>query len=208
MVGIWGRGIRNSFHHGARIPQAARPCLHNLGYMSWGSTGFLLRLLDLSGTDTWVAPVMKTNLGCALASIGLLASSWIPAVATRSIEVKRAAEAIDYNAVSPHYLPMRRVEGGSPPTDRSSLTASLRRFGDPETGLPLTSLPKAKIRNMKDVYFVVDIEIGGQTIPLHVDTGSSDTWLVADSFRCVDKYQRIVAVGRTLGTGRPDRHRC
>ena len=158
--------------------------------------GGLLRVLSCirSRNSYRSVPVMKLALNGVLVSLTVLGSSWIRAAASGPVKVARAAEAINYNAAASHYVPMRRVES-SFLADPEFPAASLRRSINPEGALPQV-LPKAKIRSVKDVYFVVDVELGGQTFPLHVDTGCSDTWLIAESFLCLNKYYWPVAVSR------------
>nr|CDP28819.1 Putative Eukaryotic aspartyl protease [Podospora anserina S mat+] len=43
----------------------------------------------------------------------------------------------------------------------------------------------ANLTNVHDVYYIVDIVVGNQTLAVSVDTGSSDTWFVSDYFECV-----------------------
>ena len=39
--------------------------------------------------------------------------------------------------------------------------------------------------NVHDVYYIIDLVIGNQTIPVTVDTGSSDTWVVKQPYQCI-----------------------
>lgn len=71
--------------------------------------------------------------------------------------------------VTTHYIPMRKHD--LPVSANHGLQ---RRIGGP------TSL-----RNAYDVYYIVDLVVGNQTIPVSVDTGSSDTWLVQEPYECV-----------------------
>ncbi|KXX82742.1 Aspartic protease PEP3 [Madurella mycetomatis] len=71
--------------------------------------------------------------------------------------------------VTTHYIPMRKHD--LPVSENHGLR---RRIGGP------TSL-----RNAHDVYYIVDLVVGNQTIPVSVDTGSSDTWLIQEPYECV-----------------------
>jgi len=42
-----------------------------------------------------------------------------------------------------------------------------------------------RLTNVRDFYYIVEVELAKQKIPLHLDTGSSDTWMVRDPFECV-----------------------
>ncbi|KAL1836799.1 hypothetical protein VTJ49DRAFT_4641 [Mycothermus thermophilus] len=42
-----------------------------------------------------------------------------------------------------------------------------------------------KLKNIYDVYYSIDIQVGNQTVPVSVDTGSSDTWMVQEPYECV-----------------------
>ena len=43
----------------------------------------------------------------------------------------------------------------------------------------------SRLTNIRDFYYIIEVEVGKQKIPLHLDTGSSDTWMVRDPFECV-----------------------
>ncbi|KAK1826812.1 aspartic protease PEP3 [Podospora conica] len=43
----------------------------------------------------------------------------------------------------------------------------------------------SRLTNVRDFYYIIEVELGKQKIPLHLDTGSSDTWMVQDPFECV-----------------------
>ena len=45
----------------------------------------------------------------------------------------------------------------------------------------------ASLTNVWDIMYMVDMTIGDQMMPLEIDTGSSDTWVVGKDFACVDK---------------------
>ncbi|KAK3350264.1 aspartic peptidase domain-containing protein [Lasiosphaeria hispida] len=42
--------------------------------------------------------------------------------------------------------------------------------------------------NVHDVYYIIELLVGGQKIPVSVDTGSSDTWLVQQPYECVQFF--------------------
>ncbi len=93
----------------------------------------------------------------------------------------RAAEAVDFNAPATHYLPMRRV--ATTPGKMPLASAEVLRSSRAGDGVP--PLPGTHLRNMNDIYFVVDISVGREVVPVHVDTGSSDTWIVQQPFHCL-----------------------
>jgi hypothetical protein len=41
------------------------------------------------------------------------------------------------------------------------------------------------LKNVHDVYYSIDLEVGNQTVAVSVDTGSSDTWMVQEPYECV-----------------------
>ncbi|KAK4195847.1 aspartic peptidase domain-containing protein, partial [Triangularia verruculosa] len=43
----------------------------------------------------------------------------------------------------------------------------------------------ANLTNVHDVYYIIDLLVGNQTLAMSVDTGSSDTWFVSDPLECV-----------------------
>ncbi|KAK3987995.1 aspartic protease PEP3 [Cladorrhinum sp. PSN332] len=72
-----------------------------------------------------------------------------------------------------NYIPLRRHESKTPSTllhKRSSLTRP------------------ANLTNVHDVYYIIDLTVGNQTIPVSIDTGSSDTWLVQEPYECVSYF--------------------
>jgi len=46
----------------------------------------------------------------------------------------------------------------------------------------------AGLTNVHDIYYIVDLVVGNQTIPVSVDTGSSDTWVVQQPYQCVSYW--------------------
>jgi hypothetical protein len=74
------------------------------------------------------------------------------------------------DVVSTHAIPMRKHNLASP-TSHSTLH---RRADGP-----------ARLKNVHDVYYSIDLEVGNQTVAVSVDTGSSDTWMVQEPYECV-----------------------
>jgi len=130
---------------------------------------------------------MKTS---ELVSLGAAVASWIQTVASGPVlRAERAESAADYyNAPAQFYVPLRKTaakpasEGGPP--SLSMLHSRLRRPDDTH-GTSAPPLPGAALRNIKDMYYTAEITVGQQTIAVHVDTGSSDTWIVPSNFSCV-----------------------
>ncbi len=125
---------------------------------------------------------MKTNL---LENLVVVAA-WVQAAVAGPLVASRTSDAIDYNAPATHYVPIRQVAAkpGQESLARPSiLRAPANRGVVPDGGVP--PLPGALMRNMNDIYLIVDIKVGNQTIPVHVDTGSSDTWIVQSPISCV-----------------------
>jgi hypothetical protein len=124
---------------------------------------------------------MKTSLSSLLIS-----GSWLARVSTasplnnlkgtdngdaRDAVVVPAVRAAGFrDAVTAHSIPMRK-QNLAPSTTHPALQ---RRANVP-----------ARLRNVYDVYYIIDLEVGNQTIPVSVDTGSSDTWLVQEPYECV-----------------------
>ncbi|KAK4235241.1 hypothetical protein C8A03DRAFT_36906 [Achaetomium macrosporum] len=75
-----------------------------------------------------------------------------------------------HDVVTAHSIPMRRQKLAPSATH----PALQRRANFP-----------ARLRNVYDVYYIIDLEVGNQTIPVSVDTGSSDTWMVQEPYECV-----------------------
>jgi hypothetical protein len=74
------------------------------------------------------------------------------------------------DSISAHTIPMRK-HNLAPSTTHPALQ---RRVNFP-----------AKLKNIYDVYYSIDLTVGNQTIPVSVDTGSSDTWMVQEPYECV-----------------------
>lgn len=89
-----------------------------------------------------------------------------------------------HDTVTSHYVPL---SGHALP---SSHDVHLRRRGNSSTG----------IVNVHDVYYIIDLTIGNQTIPVTVDTGSSDTWVVKQPYQCISMRWEPGKVG-LLGYG-------
>jgi len=41
------------------------------------------------------------------------------------------------------------------------------------------------LTNVHDVYYIIDLLVGNETIPVSIDTGSSDTWMVKSPYKCI-----------------------
>ncbi len=74
------------------------------------------------------------------------------------------------DAVSTHAVPMRKHNVAP-----SAIHPALHRRANFPT----------RLRNILDVYYSIDLELGNQTIAVSVDTGSSDTWMVQEPYECV-----------------------
>ncbi|KAM7187772.1 hypothetical protein V8F20_010829 [Naviculisporaceae sp. PSN 640] len=48
--------------------------------------------------------------------------------------------------------------------------------------------PVANLTNVHDIYYMIDLKVGSETIPVSVDTGSSDTWLIQEPYTCVSYF--------------------
>ncbi|KAK4222757.1 putative eukaryotic aspartyl protease [Podospora fimiseda] len=83
-----------------------------------------------------------------------------------------AAASLHHDLPTPNYIPMRRHESKTPSTllHKRSVTRP------------------ANLTNVHDVYYIIDITVGNQTIPVSIDTGSSDTWLVQEPYECVSYF--------------------
>ncbi len=87
------------------------------------------------------------------------------------------------DAISTHTFPMRKHN--LPP---SITHPTLQRR---------ISFP-ARLKNIYDVYYSIDLVVGNQTIPVSVDTGSSDTWMVQEPYKCVSFWFEETSVGARL----------
>lgn len=122
-------------------------------------------------------------------SISTLASAGpVPSQAeVISVETKYPRD-VDLNAKAEHFVSLRSV----PRSDNSARAA--RRDG--LTGRdPPYHQGNAGLYNAQDMYYITDITVGNKTVPVTIDTGSSDTWFVQSPFMCIDYYGRHVEVG-------------
>jgi len=99
---------------------------------------------------------------------------------------------VDLNAKAQHYVPLRSV------TRADSAAARNARRGGGGGGIAGRDPPyhqgNAGLYNAQDMYYITDITVGNVTVPVTIDTGSSDTWFVRSPFTCVDYYGRHVNV--------------
>jgi hypothetical protein len=108
----------------------------------------------------------------------LATASWLvsstaagPLVDTASLDVPLSTRRAGFrDAVSTHAIPMRK-HNLTPSTTHPALH---RRANVP-----------ARLRNIYDVYYSIDLQVGNQTVAVSVDTGSSDTWMVQEPYECV-----------------------
>ncbi len=96
-------------------------------------------------------------------------------------KVERASEAVDYNAKAQHYVSLRQVSIGR--EEGSSIVPRIVAPSGPEAPPKLHGT--TEVRNNDDVLYIVDLEVGAQSIPVSLDTGSSDTWFIQEPFSCV-----------------------
>ncbi|KAK3361421.1 aspartic peptidase domain-containing protein [Lasiosphaeria ovina] len=117
--------------------------------------------------------VLRAAVGLApfasLSTAGLLRGE----VVERNEQAHRPERAAFRDAVTTHYVPMRshvatKPQGGARLRRRSNVPASLT--------------------NVHDIYYIIDLLVGNQTIPVSVDTGSSDTWMVQHPYQCVSYF--------------------
>ncbi|KAK3315754.1 aspartic peptidase domain-containing protein [Apodospora peruviana] len=125
-------------------------------------------------------PFRAAAAASAAAALVLVATALSPVAALRQASGNSVGVHIDQadvrDAVSSHIMPMRAHIPSARAPDYSS--PHLRRRGD----------VSANLTNVHDIYYIVDIKVGRETIPVSVDTGSSDTWLVQQPYQCVSYY--------------------
>ncbi|KAB5513589.1 aspartic peptidase domain-containing protein [Coniochaeta sp. 2T2.1] len=78
-------------------------------------------------------------------------------------------------------------------TDASAEVRRRRPGGALSTREPPYHQGNAGLYNAQDMYYITDITVGNTTVPVTIDTGSSDTWFVRSPFTCVDYYGMRVA---------------
>ncbi|KAK3938550.1 hypothetical protein QBC46DRAFT_317501 [Diplogelasinospora grovesii] len=85
------------------------------------------------------------------------------------------------DALTTNYVSMRRSAPASNALSRgipSTLAAWRAGSGNVTTNL----------QNVHDIYYIIDLKVGNQTIPVSVDTGSSDTWMVQQPYECASMF--------------------
>ena len=75
---------------------------------------------------------------------------------------------------TPYYVPLRQQK--------------LQPSGQHPTRMNRRIVVPAKLKNIYDVYYSIDLVLGNQTISVSVDTGSSDTWVVQEPYVCVSYW--------------------
>ena len=103
------------------------------------------------------------------------------------VAVRRAEQTLNTLVVTPNYVPLRRA---SVKPHQGNLHGNRDARADPHK--------PTLLRNIRDIYYIIDIEVGNQTIPVSVDTGSSDTWFIQQPFQCVDFFYETVPVIMSL----------
>lgn len=96
---------------------------------------------------------------------------------------------IDLNAKTPYYVSLRsapRTDGAAPISRRDGLGRRDPPYHQGNAGL----------MNVQDMYYYTEITVGNKTVPVTIDTGSSDTWFVQSPFVCMDYFQRNIPVSR------------
>jgi predicted aspartyl protease len=122
---------------------------------------------------------MKAQCIVGLATAVALAAA-SPRAEVAAVEIPRAA--VDHLALSPNYVPLRKVTMSPEDTARRRHKRHVAAPLDPPAKLPGTT----GLANSNDIYYIVDITVGNQTVPVSIDTGSSDTWMVQQPLQCVD----------------------
>ncbi len=101
---------------------------------------------------------------------------------------ERADQSINLNAKAFHSVPLRSVRDTGNGMLRSprQLRQYRQLFGrDDITARLPTPGGRADLRNYDDVYYIIDLKVGNQNVPVSIDTGSSDTWFVQDPLNCI-----------------------
>ncbi|KAK1759825.1 hypothetical protein QBC47DRAFT_420693 [Echria macrotheca] len=94
---------------------------------------------------------------------------------TRATAFTRADTRVGfYDAVTPHYVAM---DSHAVP---SSHDLHVRR-----RDARIVVNGSSSLVNVHDVYYIIDLDMRGEKIPVTVDTGSSDTWVVKQPYECI-----------------------
>lgn len=96
---------------------------------------------------------------------GVTANTWKPTAFSASSNLAKSA----------NYVELQRVKSGNPKHNAAQLQGLCTRGSAPTAGL--TSLIEGE-------EFAVPIKVGTQSFEVILDTGSSDTWLVEQGFKC------------------------
>lgn len=79
------------------------------------------------------------------------------------------------NSKTENYIKLERA------TVKTPRSAILRAVGN------TTTVGSGTLENAGGIEYLVPIEFGSQKFTAILDTGSSDTWLIAENFKCVDQ---------------------
>ncbi|SMR51033.1 unnamed protein product [Zymoseptoria tritici ST99CH_1E4] len=94
--------------------------------------------------------------------------------------------------IAPHSLPLKRLDTN----DYAGVNAaSLRRRSTPNTGNAASPLYALGPRRG----FAIDIQVGQDTYPVFLDTGSSNAWLPSPDFKCIDFDYKTVLTQDACG---------
>lgn len=94
-------------------------------------------------------------------------------------------------AATSHYVTLKRAPNPTPLASHPSRRHIAGRQDDPPPpGFPFN----ANLTNVHDIYYMTNITVGDVTLPVSIDTGSSDTWLIKSPFQCIDYTLRPTEV--------------
>lgn len=114
----------------------------------------------------------------------------VPSTAEITSVESKYPRGVDLNAKAQHYVSLRSMQ-------RSDSSARAARRDGVASRDPPYHQGNAGLYNAQDMYYITDITVGNKTVPVTIDTGSSDTWFVRSPFTCVDYYGRHVEVSDT-----------
>jgi len=100
---------------------------------------------------------------------------------------RRATTAADQ--IAPNHISLQRLSRQPRPLRRNKWTHTLTATLSDQKGVirlnETNTTATAGLTLVRDEIYAADIQIGQQKLPLLVDTGSTDTWVLQSNFSCV-----------------------
>jgi len=98
------------------------------------------------------------------------------------------------NSIEPRHLPLQRITGLSLKQQWLQVASDILNGVHLGSENPGEVNATTRIKYLHSSQYVGNISVGSQEFQVVLDTGSSDTWIVHESFSCVDYDDRPISV--------------